>query len=89
MTWKSASLLTLALTLGCGSSASQVAAQSAPPPMPPAVTPISAATSEAHRSAWIANPNQETNDRIAKQSRAPSRVTRTSPRSRSSRTFSR
>ena len=67
MTWKSASLLTLTLTLGCGSSASPPAAQSAPPPMPPGVTPISAATSEAHRSARIANPNQETNDRIEKQ----------------------
>jgi hypothetical protein len=68
MTLKSGALVTLALTLGCGSSASPPAAQSsAPPPLPPGVTPISAATSEAHRSALIANPNQETNDRIAKQ----------------------
>ncbi len=67
MTWKSASLLTLSVTLGCGSSTSPPAAQSAPPPMPPGVTPISAATSEAHRSSRMANPNQETNDRIEKQ----------------------
>ncbi len=67
MTWKSASLLTLTLTLGCGSSASPPSAQSAPPPMPPGVTPISAEESARHRSATLVNDNQATNDRIAKQ----------------------
>jgi hypothetical protein len=66
MTLKSASLLTLAVTLGCGTSATPTPTQSAPPPVSPGVTPIPATTSEPHRSAFPVNPNQENNDQIAR-----------------------
>ena len=66
MTLKSASLLIVSVALGCGTATSPPATKSTPPPVPPGVTPISAATSEAHRSALPVNPNQERNDQIAR-----------------------
>lgn len=66
MTLKSASLLTLAVMLGCGASTTPIATPSVPPPVSPGVTPTPATTSEAHRSALPVNPNQETNDQIAR-----------------------
>jgi len=69
MTLKSASLLTLAVMLGCGTSTAPTVTRSAPPA---SAQPVAAAAASAPAPAPAAppglqNPNQETNDRIAKQ----------------------
>jgi hypothetical protein len=67
MTWKSASVLTLAVMLGCGTSAAPTATQSAPPAPAPAAAPAAAAPSAAPAAPpGLQNPNQENNDQIAR-----------------------
>jgi hypothetical protein len=67
MTLKSASLLTLAVMLGCGTSATPTPTQSAPPPpAQPAAALAAAAPSSAPAPPGLQNPNQENNDQIAR-----------------------
>ena len=67
MTLKSASLLILAVALGCGTASTP---QSAPAPAQPAAAPVASAPPAAPAapaaSPGLQNPNQEANDQIAK-----------------------
>jgi Photosynthetic reaction centre cytochrome C subunit len=71
MTLKSASLLTLAVMLGCGTSTTPTPTPAAPPAAAqpaaaPSAAPTAAAPSSAPAPPGLQNPNQENNDQIAR-----------------------
>jgi len=67
MTLKSASLLTLAVLLGCGTSTAPTVSRSAPPASAqPVAAPAASAPSSAPAPPGLQNPNQENNDQIAR-----------------------
>src|SRR5690242_9361613 len=67
MTLKSASLVILAVMLGCGTSTTPTPTRSAPPPpAQPAAASAAAAPPSAPAPPGLQNPNQENNDQIAR-----------------------